>query len=183
MEELKNWIGSKIRTIKLPDLLIEVDNEIQFTRHFIPENRKEKRDAKDVCCIIAAIMAYGCNIGPHTMAQLTSGISYDDIRRVSDWQLYDETLSKSLADVVNSITALEASKIWGEGKTSSSDGQRFMFAKRVLQRTWSQRISDFAIEFYSFVADNYAPFYPRLCSWNCYETKKMLAKHEIAAIL
>ena len=29
----------------------------------------------------------------------------------------------------------------------------------VLQQTYSTRFSDFALEFYSFVADNYAPFY------------------------
>ncbi len=30
---------------------------------------------------------------------------------------------------------------------------------KVLQRTYSTRFNDFALEFYSFVADNYAPFY------------------------
>jgi TnpA family transposase len=29
----------------------------------------------------------------------------------------------------------------------------------MLQRTYSHRLSDYALEFYSFVADNYAPFY------------------------
>ena len=32
---------------------------------------------------------------------------------------------------------------------------------KVLQRTYSTRFNDFALEFYSFVADNYAPFYSR----------------------
>ena len=31
--------------------------------------------------------------------------------------------------------------------------------RRVLQQTYSTRFSDFALEFYTFVADNYAPFY------------------------
>ena len=31
----------------------------------------------------------------------------------------------------------------------------------MLQRTYSTRFKDFALEFYSFVADNYAPFYSR----------------------
>ena len=48
---------------------------------------------------------------------------------------------------------------WGQGKTSASDGQRFMFPRKVLQQTYSPRFSDFALEFYSFVSDNYAPFY------------------------
>ena len=39
--------------------------------------------------------------------------------------------------------------------------QRFAMPQKVLQRTFSTRFNDFALEFYSFVADNYAPFYSR----------------------
>ena len=31
--------------------------------------------------------------------------------------------------------------------------------RKVLQQTFSTRFSDYALEFYSFIADNYAPFY------------------------
>ena len=31
--------------------------------------------------------------------------------------------------------------------------------RKVLQKTFSTRFSDYALEFYSFIADNYAPFY------------------------
>jgi len=54
---------------------------------------------------------------------------------------------------------LAVAQTWGEGKTSSSDGQRFRFRRQILQRTYSYRLNDYALEFYSFVADNYAPFY------------------------
>ena len=49
--------------------------------------------------------------------------------------------------------------MWGDGRTSSSDGQRFLFPRRVLRRTYSHRLGDFALEFYAFIADNYALFY------------------------
>lgn len=68
--------------------------------------------------------------------------------------------------LVKAISGLDTSLYWGEGKTSASDGQRFRFRRRVLQKTYSPRFSDFALEFYTFVADNYAPFYstPIECS-------------------
>ena len=40
-----------------------------------------------------------------------------------------------------------------------ADGQRYSLRRKVLQKTYSPRFSDFALEFYSFVADNYAPFF------------------------
>ncbi len=63
---------------------------------------------------------------------------------------------------------------WGEGKTSSSDGQRFELKRKVLQQTYSAKFRDFAIEFYSFVADNYAPFYSIPIEWeNIWSGRKM----------
>ncbi len=65
----------------------------------------------------------------------------------------------ALAQVVNAISQLDITQAWGEGKSSSSDGQRFAMNRKVLQQTYSPKFNDFALEFYSFVADNYAPFY------------------------
>lgn len=104
-------------------------------------------------------MAHGCNIGPFTMARLTEGISYSQIKTITDWQLTEEAQRQTLAQLVNAISNLDITQAWGEGRTSSSDGQRFRLRRKVLQRTYSHRFRDYALEFYSFVADNYAPFY------------------------
>lgn len=159
VDALHIWLSDKIDTIRLPDLLIAADNTLNWTRHFIPLGRRETRTADDVCQVVATIMAYGCNLGPDTMAQLVNGVSYDDIQRITDWYLHEETLKSALADIVNAIADLDTTRVWGEARSSSSDGQRFLFPRRVLQRTYSHRLGDFALEFYTFIADNYAPFY------------------------
>lgn len=104
-------------------------------------------------------MAHGCNIGTYNMARLVENISYEQIKRVTDWQLTEEGQRSALAKVVNALSTLDVTQYWGKGKTSSSDGQRFSYRQNVLQQTYSHRFHDFALEFYSFVADNYAPFY------------------------
>ena len=121
--------------------------------------QSQSRPQDEIAAIIAAVMAHGCNVGPDTMAQLTQEVTYRQIKRITDWQLTEETQRSALAIVVNAIANLDMTKTWGEGKTSASDGQRFAFRSNVLQQTYSHKFSDFAIEFYSFVADNYAPFY------------------------
>jgi TnpA family transposase len=78
---------------------------------------------------------------------------------VSDWQMTEEAQRTALAELVSAISGLETSLSWGSGKTSASNGQRFALPRRVLQRTYSPRIRDFALEFYTFLADNYAPYY------------------------
>ena len=159
LEQFKEWLKKHQRKIKLPQLLIEVDNELHFTRHFLPPVQGKDRPVDEICAIIAAVMANGCNIGPDTMAQLTSGVTYQQIKRITDWQLTEETQRSALAVVVNAIAKLSITKTWGEGKTSASDGQRFAFRGKVLQQNYSYKFRDYALEFYSFVADNYAPFY------------------------
>jgi TnpA family transposase/molybdopterin-guanine dinucleotide biosynthesis protein A len=160
MEQLKTWLSANMRRIMLPDLLIEVDNELAFTRHFATVAQPDDgMSPDDVCLILAAVMAHGCNIGPYTMAQLTPDVSYKQLKRVTDWQLTEEAQRLALAELVGAIADLDTSLYWGEGKTSASDGQRFSMRRKVLQQTYSPRFSDFALEFYTFVSDNYAPFY------------------------
>ncbi len=158
LEHLKNWLSKNMRVIKLPELLIEVDNELKITKHFMPASNEDTPQVDEICAIIATIMAHGCNIGPYTMSHLT-GISYNRIKHITDWMLTEESQRAALTIVVNAISQLDITQSWGEGKTSSSDGQRFEFNRKVLQQTYSQKFNDFALEFYSFVADNFAPFY------------------------
>jgi hypothetical protein len=56
---------------------------------------------------VATIMAYGCILGPETLARLTNGVSYEDIPRITDWYLHEETLRAALADIVNAMLALD----------------------------------------------------------------------------
>ena len=93
------------------------------------------------------------------MADLIQGISYKQLRRVTDWQMTQEAQRAALAAVVHAISRLDTTIYWGEGRTSASDGQRFALPRRVLQQTYSTCFSDFALEFYTFLADNYAPFH------------------------
>ena len=88
-------------------------------------------------------------------------IAYRRLKYVSDWRLVEENQRAALAAIVHGISRLDAAGHWGDGTTSASDGQRFAMPHKVLQRTYSTRFNDFALEFYSFVADNYAPFYSR----------------------
>jgi hypothetical protein len=119
LDDLKDWLADNLRVIKLPELLIEVDNDLAFTQHFLLPNQPETREAQDVCTILASVMAHGCNIGPFTMARLTQGVSYHQIKNITDWQLSEETQRQALAQLVNAISQLDVSQTWGAGKTSS----------------------------------------------------------------
>jgi TnpA family transposase len=159
LEKLKSWLSSRMRPIKLPQLLIEVDNDLLFTKEFLLPDNQSKRVADEIRAILVTLMAHGCFIGPYTMARLTQGVTYKQIQSITDWQLTEDAQRLALAIIVNAISKLDVSKQWGLGKTSTSDGQRFEYRRKSLRQTYSTKFGDFALEFYTFVADNYAPYY------------------------
>ncbi len=75
-------------------------------------------------------MAYGCNIGPHIMAQMITGISYQKIKDMFDWQLTEDAHRIALADMVNGIGSIEITKAWGEGKTAGLMDNDLVIAER-----------------------------------------------------
>lgn len=157
---LRRWLAAHTRSIRLADLLIEVENDLAFSAHFHHPG-EGRMAAEETCALLAAILAHGCNLGLYTMEKVAPDIPYERLKRISDWRLVEENQRAALAAVVNGLSGLDAARHWGEGRTSASDGQRFALPHKVLQQTYSARFNDFALEFYSFVADNYAPFYSR----------------------
>ena len=47
--KLRAFLGA--RMIKLPELLIQVNNDLNFTRYFLPPFEKDKAEEKDICAI------------------------------------------------------------------------------------------------------------------------------------
>ncbi len=158
---MHNWLDANVRSIRLADLLIEINNDLGFCAHFKPSGDTSPDSPQRVCALLAAILAHGCNLGLHTMEKITAGVSYKQLKRISDWRLTEENQRAALATIVHGISRLDAPRYWGDGTTSASDGQRFAMPHKVLQQTYSTKFNDFALEFYSFVADNYSPFYSR----------------------
>jgi TnpA family transposase len=166
LNPLKEWLGEHIRIIKLPDLLIEVDNDLHFSRCFMSVTDQDGPQAQHVCEVLATVMAHASETGPYTMSRITEGIGYHRMKHITDWHMHEETQRAALALVVNAISHLDITKHWGDGTTSSSDGQRFPLRRKVLYKSYSHAFNDFALEFYNFVADNFAPYFslPHECS-------------------
>ena len=93
-----------MRTIRLPALLIEVDNELHVTHHFMTPQQQQQRTADDVCTVLATVLAHGCNVGPYTMSRLMEGITCRQIKWVTDWQLLEDDQRQALAQVVNALS-------------------------------------------------------------------------------
>ena len=104
--ELHRWLDARSRSIRLADLLIAVENDLGFSVHF--QQPGEKRvDPGEVCALLAAILAYGCNLGLNTM-KVAPDIAYRRFKYVSDWRLVEENQRAAPAAIVHGISPLDA---------------------------------------------------------------------------
>jgi len=74
---------------------------------------------------LASLLAEATNLGLTKMADATPSMTRTRLSWVSDWYMRDDCFTKALAEIVNYHHRLPFSVNWGDGTTSSSDGQRF----------------------------------------------------------
>jgi hypothetical protein len=80
--------------------------------------------------LLAIILADATNLGLTRMAAASQGVTRDQLIWIADAYILPETYKKALARIINAHHALPIASLWGDGTTSSSDGQFFRSAKR-----------------------------------------------------
>ena len=141
---------------------MEVDSWTHFTKHFTHLHLGS--EVEDKVVLLSALLADGINLGLTRMADATQGMSFERLAWVADWYIRDETYSQALAEVVNFHTQVPFAAYWGDGTTSSSDGQRFQAAGH---RSFNEEINakygkDRSVIFYTHISDQYVPFHVKV---------------------
>jgi len=161
-EILGKKIYGLLPLIKITDLLKEVDQWTEFTNQFIHLKSGNKADDKNL--LLTVILSDAINLGLRKMSEASPGTSYAKLSWLQAWHIRDETYSSALAEIINTQSSHSFSSYWGEGKTSSSDGQRFATG------SYAQRTGNInpkygnspGVQFYTHISDQYAPFHTKV---------------------
>ncbi|WP_172163518.1 Tn3 family transposase [Paraburkholderia elongata] len=86
--------------VKITDLLLEVDQWTDFTRHFT--HLKSEAKAPGRTLLLTAILADVFNLGLEKMADTCAGTSAAKLVWLIAWYIRDETHQKGLAELVKS---------------------------------------------------------------------------------
>lgn len=148
--------------IKLTDLLIEVDASTGFSRHFT--HLRSGETVKNPAVLYAVILADAINLGLTKMADACPGMSFEQLAWVADWYVRDEGYSRALAEIINRHHRLPFATQWGDGTTSSSDGQRYPMGGR--REATGQVIAKYGrdpgVLVYTHLSDQYGPFHVKV---------------------
>ena len=148
--------------LKITELLLEVDDWTGFTCHFT--HLKSGAVVEDRHLLLTTILADAINLGLSKMAESCPGTTYAKLTWLQAWHIRDETYSAALAALVNAQFRQPFAAYWGDGTTSSSDGQRFkaggrgQFTGQVNPKYGQEP----GVQFYTHLSDQYAPFHAKV---------------------
>jgi TnpA family transposase len=161
-DALMHQVYSLLPHVKITELLMDVNAWTNFSRHFT--HIKNGKTAADSKLLLTAILADAINLGLTKMAESCPGTTYAKLSWLQAWYIRDETYSAALAELVNAQIRHPFAEHWGDGTTSSSDGQRFKAGGRAEAggKINPKYGSEPGIQFYTHVSDQYAPFHTKV---------------------
>lgn len=160
---LGDQITARLPRIDLPDLLIEVDGWNGFSDAFEHAGGGEPRSPGLLTHLYIVLVAHACNFGLETMADLV-GVPYARLAWCQSWYLREETLQAAVDKLVNYQWSQPLSRFWGDGRLSSSDGQRFAVAVPNRLATALPRYFGHGrgLTFYTWTSDQYSQYGTRV---------------------
>ena len=124
MDALTLDIYKQMPEVSITDLLMEVNKDTGFTDSFT--HLHTGSPCSDKIGLLNVLLAGGINMGLKKMALCSSShTSIWSLMRTSSWYVTSESMTDALAVIIEKHKNLPLSTIWGDGMTSSSDGQFF----------------------------------------------------------
>jgi len=161
-QRIIDQISRLMPRVKITELLLEVDDWVNFSDHFV--HLKSNKKADDRHLLLSVILADGINLGLTRMAEACASTTYAKLTWLQGWHIRDETYSAAIAALVDAQGKDKFAQHWGDGTTSSSDGQRFRAANKA-HSTGHVNLKyglDPGRTFYTHISDQYAPFSSRV---------------------
>ncbi|MDJ0704150.1 MAG: Tn3 family transposase [Leptolyngbyaceae cyanobacterium MO_188.B28] len=163
---LQKVIDSRLPSIRIEQLLMEVDQLTHFSRHFTPIQGQAK-PPHFYRTLMATLISQATNLGVVSMSASVKGTTIDMLRRVLHYFIREETLTAASAELVNRHHELPLSALHGSGTLSSSDAQRFGIRASSLLASYYPRYYGYYekdIGIYTHVSDQYAVFSTKVIS-------------------
>jgi TnpA family transposase len=157
-EALAARIDTMLPAARITEVLHEVARATGFAAAFT--NLRTGEGCDNESALLAAILADATNLGLTRMAAASHGVTRDQLIWIADAYIRPETYKAALARIVDAHHVLPIAAIWGDGTTSSSDGQFFRSAKRgdAAGDVNARYGRDPGFSFYTHLSDQHGPY-------------------------
>jgi TnpA family transposase len=167
-------IDTLLPPVRITELRHEVSRRTGFSAAFTNLRTGEACDNENA--LLAAILADATNLGLTRMAAASQGVTRDQLIWIADAYIRPETYKAARARIINAHHALPIATIWGDGTTSSSDGQFFRSAKRgdAAGDINARYGHDPGVSFYTHLSDQHGPYSIKVMSATNHEAPYVL---------
>jgi TnpA family transposase len=160
---------------RITEILHEVNRATGFAAAFTNLRTGENCDNENAL-LATTILADATNLGLTRMAAASQGVTRDELIWTANAYIRPETYQAALAKIIDAHHLLPIAILWGDGSTSSSDGQFFRSGKR------GRHAGDVnarhgltpGLCFYTHVSDQYGPYNIRVISATDHEAPFVL---------
>jgi TnpA family transposase len=173
-ESLTRRLYGMLPRIRITELLTEVDGWTGFGSRFT--HLRSGQPAVDTIALMSGLLADATNLGLSRMAEAASGLTHAKLLWTAEWHIREETYCSALATLADSIHAQPLTRLWGDGDTSSSDGQFFKAGSHGEGRADvnARYGRDPGVKFYTHISDRFAPFHTKVISASVSEAAYVL---------
>ena len=173
-EALADRIDAMLPSVRITEVLHEVNRTTGFSAAFTNLRTGEPCDNENA--LLATILADATNLGLTRMAAASQGVTRDQLIWIADAYIRPETYKAALARIINAHHALPIAALWGDGTTSSSDGQFFRSAKRgdAAGEINARYGHDPGLSLYTHLSDQHGPYSVKVMSATHHEAPYVL---------
>jgi TnpA family transposase len=173
-DALADRIDAMLPHARITEVMHEVSRATGFAAAFTNLRTGERCDNENA--LLATILADASNLGLTRMAAASQGVTRDQLIWIADAYIRPETYKAALARIINAHHALPIAAIWGDGSTSSSDGQFFRSAKRgdAAGEVNARYGHDPGFSFYTHLSDQHGPYNIKVMSATNHEAPYVL---------
>lgn len=173
-DALADRLDSIMPRIRVTELLHEVARTTGFMSAFT--NLRTGEQCPNESALLATILADATNLGLTRMAAASHGVTRDQLVWTHDAYIREDTYKAALSAIINAHHRLPIAPVWGDGTTSSSDGQFFRGAKRgASDGDINARYGvDPGFSFYTHVSNQHGPYHVKVISASTHEAPYVL---------
>ncbi|MGF6227783.1 TnpA family transposase [Inquilinus ginsengisoli] len=152
-------ILDRMPQIRITELIAEVDAWTGFAEAFTHLRTGDL--PRNIQALHAGILADAINLGPKRMAEASAGVTARQIGWCRQFHAHDPAFKAGVARIIDAQLVHPYARIWGDGTTSSSDGQFFAAAGRAGKRSDvnTHYSSGPGGKFYTWVSDQHGHYY------------------------
>lgn len=173
-EALAERLYAMLPRVRVTDLLTEVAGWTRFPECFT--HLRTGETAADSRVLMAGLLAEGLNLGLTRMAEACSVASLGDLAWTSEWHIREETYALALRRLTDQQHREPFAARFGDGTSSSSDGQFFQAAGpgRDAGRLNAHYSLKSGFKTYTHLSDRYGSFHSRLIAATAREALHVL---------